>query len=75
MGKDKIYYFVGSALMTFVLSLGMSLLLAAFFTFLLGVAKELIHDLWYEKGDPDWYDMLANVGGIVLAVLFVRAFL
>ncbi len=69
MQLDKKYHATGSALMVVILSFFMPLAYAASLAFVIGVAKEVVHDWMLKRGTPDWLDIVANVAGISLAVI------
>lgn len=69
---DKQLHFLGSALlMCMGYLLFNSIVLAFLLSLSLGVLKELVWDLWMKKGEPDIYDVVYNIIGVVLASTFI----
>ena len=68
---DKQLHFLASALLTaWLCMLGIGILYASLAVFLIGVAKEVYYDYKLSRGTPDYFDVVANLSGIV-ATLFV----
>ena len=73
--KDKQYHFIGSAILAIVFYvLSQSMLGAIVIAIGIGAVKELYHDLYLNKGTPDWYDMLANSLGVIFGIILVIIF-
>lgn len=69
MTFDKKIHLIGSFVVCLLLSFVVHLLIAVGITLALGIAKELIYDKLLAKGTPEWNDFLADVVGVVGAVL------
>ena len=73
--KDKQYHFLGSAILAIVFyTLTQSIIGAIVIAIGIGAVKELYHDLYLNRGTPDWYDMLANSLGIIFGIMLVVIF-
>ncbi|WP_378181774.1 VanZ family protein [Aquimarina sp. SS2-1] len=49
-----------------------SLIRASVFGFLFGVLMEMLQALLTSYRSPDWYDVLANSGGIIFAIILLK---
>ena len=73
--KDKQYHFIGSAILAIVFYiLTQSIVVAIIIAIGIGAVKELYHDLYLNRGTPDWYDMLANSLGVIFGIMLVVIF-
>ena len=73
--KDKQYHFLGSAILAIVFyALTQSIVGAIVIATGIGAVKELYHDLYLNRGTPDWYDMLANSLGVIFGIMLVVIF-
>lgn len=69
MPYDKKIHLLGSALVCLILSQFLPLNLSSYITFSLGLIKEIIYDGYLHKGTPEVNDLVADMLGILLAVL------
>jgi VanZ family protein len=73
--KDKQYHFLGSAILAIVFYIvTQSTIVAIVIAIGIGAVKELYHDLYLNRGTPDWYDMLANSLGVIFGIILVIIF-
>jgi VanZ family protein len=73
--KDKQYHFAGSTILAIVFyMLTQSIIGAIVISLGIGAVKELYHDLYLNRGTPDWYDMLANILGVAFGIILVLIF-
>lgn len=68
-GTDGMAHIVCSAALCGLLSLVLPLWVAIVATAAVGVAKELVWDLWLGKGSPSWKDLLCDLIGIAIGTL------
>lgn len=68
---DKYLHVTISALLIIIFCLFLPLWVAILITLIIGVGKEYIYDLWINKNKADWYDILADVVGILFGSLIV----
>lgn len=77
--KDKIEHFICSSAIVFVinyllhffLSLNISLIIACAFALFFGMFKEWTDKIFFDR-EVDYYDLLCDIGGIIMAVLVIR---
>jgi VanZ family protein len=75
MQPDKQKHFLGSVILAIVFyALTQSIVGAIVISLGIGAVKELYHDLYLNKGTPDWYDMLANSLGVIFGIILVLIF-
>ena len=73
--KDKQYHFTVSAILAIVFYIfTQSIIWAILISLSIGAVKELYHDLYLNRGTPDWYDMLANSLGVIFGIILVLIF-
>ena len=73
--KDKQQHFLGSVILAIVFYVVTQSILGAIVISLgIGAVKELYHDLYLNRGTPDWYDMLANSLGVIFGIILVLFF-
>ncbi len=77
--NDKLKHFlvsgVGVILIAFILNLMQlhySTEIAAGMMLLVGLGKEFIYDLAMKRGNFEWLDLLADVGGIIVGYLIIK---
>lgn len=68
-GTDGMAHIVCSAALCGLLTLVLPLWVAIVATVAVGVAKELVWDLWLGKGSPSWKDLLCDLIGIAIGTL------
>lgn len=68
-GADGLAHIVCSAALCGLLTLVLPLWVAIVATAAVGVAKELVWDLWLGKGSPSWKDLLCDLIGIAIGTL------
>lgn len=69
VGTDGLAHIVCCAALCGLLSLLLPLWVAIIATAAVGVAKELVWDLWLGKGSPSWKDLLCDLIGIAIGTL------
>lgn len=69
VGSDGLLHIVCSAALCGLLTLVLPLWVAIVATAAVGVAKELVWDLWLGKGSPSWKDLLCDLIGIAIGTL------
>jgi hypothetical protein len=70
---DKQLHFFSAWALTLTLAQFMGIGPAALLAFVIGMAKEVIWDGLMRRGSPDIFDMVANAGGIAMALIAVDA--
>lgn len=70
-GQDGLAHILCSLVLCAVLGAFMPLWAAVLVTLAVGVAKELVWDLWLKKGTAEWRDIVSDSVGIVLGVLII----
>ena len=43
--------------------------LGGYIALILVAAKEVVHDLWFGKGNPEWWDFIASAIPIIMLML------
>lgn len=69
IGQDGLLHIVFSSLIAVVLSLFLPIWVAAIITFAIGLAKELVYDLWLKKGTFELKDLICDAVGIIIGIL------
>lgn len=70
-GQDGLAHIIASLVLCAVLGAFLPLWAAVVITLAIGIAKELVWDLWLKKGTAEWRDMVSDSVGIVLGVLII----
>ena len=70
-GQDGLLHILCSLVLCAVLGAFLPLWAAVLVTLAVGVAKELVWDLWLKEGTAEWRDMVSDTVGIVLGVLII----
>lgn len=70
-GQDGLAHILVSLVLCAVLGAFLPLWAAVLVTLAMGVAKELVWDLWLSKGTAEWRDMVSDSVGIALGVLII----
>lgn len=48
-----------------------NILWSVIITFVVGLVKEFVIDMWIRKGNAEWRDLVADVAGIVVGILLM----
>lgn len=67
--QDGLLHIILSSLIAAILSLFLPIWIAAIITFAIGLAKELVYDLWLKKGTCELKDLICDVVGIIIGIL------
>lgn len=70
-GQDGLAHILVSLVLCAVLGVFLPLWAAAIITLAVGFIKELVWDLWLEKGTAEWRDIVSDAVGILLGVLII----
>lgn len=70
-GVDGLAHVLVSLVLSAVLGVFLPLWAAAIITLAVGFIKELVWDLWLEKGTAEWRDIVSDAVGILLGVLII----
>ena len=70
-GQDGLAHSLVSLVLCAVLGVFLPLWAAAIITLAVGFIKELVWDLWLEKGTAEWRDIVSDAVGILLGVLII----
>lgn len=70
-GQDGLAHILVSLVLCAVLGAFLPLWAAVVITLALGFIKELVWDLWLEKGTAEWRDIVSDAVGILLGVLII----
>lgn len=70
-GQDGLTHILVSLVLCAVLGVFLPLWAAAIITLAVGFIKELVWDLWLEKGTAEWRDIVTDAVGILLGVLII----
>ena len=70
-GQDGLLHILCSLVLCAVLGAFLPLWAAVLVTLAMGVAKELVGDLWLGKGTAEWRDMVSDAVGVLLGVVLV----
>ena len=70
-GQDGLTHILVSLVLCAVLGAFLPLWAAVLVTLAMGVAKELVWDLWLGKGTAEWRDMVSDAVGVLLGVALV----
>lgn len=70
-GQDGLAHILASLVLCAVLGAFLPLWAAVLVTLAVGVAKELVWDLWLNKGTAEWRDMVSDAVGVLLGVVLV----
>lgn len=69
IAQDGLLHIILSSLIAAILSLFLPIWVAAIITFAIGLAKELVYDLWLKKGTCELKDLICDVVGIIIGIL------
>ena len=70
-GQDGLAHILASLVLCTVLGVFLPLWAAVLIVLAIGIAKELVWDLWLEKGTAEWRDIVSDAVGILLGVLII----
>lgn len=70
-GQDGLTHILVSLVLCAVLGAFLPLWAAVLVTLSVGFIKELVWDLWMEKGTAEWRDIVSDAVGILLGVLII----
>ena len=70
-GQDGLAHILVSLVLCAVLGAFLPLWAAVVITLAIGIAKELVWDLWLKKGTAEWRDMVSDAVGIALGAALV----
>ena len=70
-GQDGLAHILVSLVLCAVLGAFLPLWAAVASTLAVGFIKELVWDLWLEKGTAEWRDIVSDAVGILLGVLII----
>lgn len=70
-GQDGLAHVLASLVLCAVLGAFMPLWAAVLVTLAVGVAKELVWDMWMKKGTAEWRDIIADAVGVLLGVFII----
>ena len=70
-GQDGLAHVLASLVLCAVLGAFLPLWAAVLVTLAVGVAKELVWDLWLKEGTAEWRDMVSDAVGIALGAALV----
>ena len=65
-GQDGLLHILCSLVLCAVLGVFLPLWAAVLIALAIGIAKELVWDLWMEKGTAEWRDIISDLVGIVM---------
>lgn len=68
---DKVHHIVYSFALAVVGAFLFGMLVGAGIALLIGAMKEVFWDLYLGRGHPDWWDMAANLVGVVGAIIIL----
>ena len=70
-GQDGLAHILVSLVLCAVLGVFLPLWAAVLIVLAIGIAKELVWDLWLEKGTAEWRDIVSDAVGILLGILII----
>ena len=70
-GADGLTHILVSLVLCAVLGVFLPLWAAVIIALSVGFIKELVWDLWMEKGTAEWRDIVSDAVGILLGVLII----
>lgn len=70
-GQDGLAHILVSLVLCAVLGVFLPLWAAVLIALSVGFIKELVWDLWMEKGTAEWRDIVSDAVGILLGVLII----
>ena len=70
-GQDGLAHILASLVLCAVLAAFLPWWAAVLIALAIGIAKELVWDLWLKKGTAEWRDIIADVVGIAIGVVLV----
>lgn len=70
-GQDGLAHILASLVLCAVLGVFLPLWAAVIIALAVGIIKELVWDLWLEKGTAEWRDMVSDAVGVLLGVALV----
>lgn len=70
-GQDGLAHILASLVLCTVLGVFLPLWAAVIIALAVGIIKELVWDLWMEKGTAEWRDIIADAVGILLGVFII----
>lgn len=65
-GQDGLAHILASLVLCTVLGVFLPLWAAVIIALAVGIIKELVWDLWMEKGTAEWRDIVSDVVGIAI---------
>ena len=68
-GVDGLLHVIISAMIVLIMQIFAPWWAAVLVAFLIGVAKELIWDLWFKKGQMQVKDLICDLAGIIIGCL------
>lgn len=69
IGQDGLLHILCCTVLVSVIGIALPLWVAIIATFVMGVAKELVWDLWLGRGTASWKDVLCDLIGIAVGAL------
>ena len=70
-GQDGLAHVLASLVLCAVLGVFLPLWAAVIIALAVGIIKELVWDLWLEKGTAEWRDIVSDAAGVLLGVLII----
>ena len=70
-GQDGLAHILVSLVLCTVLGVFLPLWAAVIIALAVGIIKELVWDLWLEKGTAEWRDIVSDAVGILLGILIM----
>ena len=70
-GQDGLAHILVSLVLCTVLGVFLPLWADVIISLAVGIIKELVWDLWMEKGTAEWRDIVSDAVGILLGVLII----
>ena len=68
-GQDGLTHILVSLVLCAVLAAFLPWWAAALITLAIGIAKELVWDLWMKKGTAEWRDIISDTVGIIIGTV------
>lgn len=69
LGLDGLAHIIVSAVLILALQIFLPWWVAVLVTLAIGIAKEMIWDMWLHKGMPQWKDIICDIVGIAIGCL------
>ena len=70
-GQDGLAHILASLVLCAVLGVFLPLWADVIISLAVGIIKELVWDLWMEKGTAEWRDIVSDAVGILLGILIM----